>query len=66
MKDTLKVVESDIRKLKKKIREFQRNGNFSQIGWRIKVLTKLQKKATLIYRVLESNNKLRKEWINLK
>ena len=62
IKSTLKILEQDITKLKKKIKRFQREGNYSQIGWRKKLLTNRRKKATLIYKVLEANNNLKKEW----
>lgn len=66
IKETLKVTEDDITKLKRKIKQFQKEGKFDQIGWRKKLLTKLKRKATLIYRLLDANNRLTKEWVNLK
>jgi hypothetical protein len=65
MKNTLKVVEQDITKLKRKIKRYQREGKFDQVQWRKNLLTKLKRKATLIYAVLEAENKLRKEWNSL-
>jgi len=65
MKQTLKVVEQDITKLKRKIKRYQREGKFDQVQWRKNLLTKLKRKATLIYAVLEAENKLRKEWNSL-
>ena len=62
IKSHLKVTEQDITKLKRKIKRFQREGKFDQIAWRKKLLTKLKRKATLIYRVLEACNDLEKEW----
>ena len=66
MKNTLKVIEQDITKLKRKVKRYQREGKFDQIQWRKNLLTKLKRKATLIYAVLEAENKLRKEWNSLK
>ena len=62
---TLKVLEADITKIKRKIKRFQREGKFDQISWRKKLLTKLQRKATLIYKLLEAYRNLEKEWTNL-
>ena len=65
LKRTLKTAEKDIINLKRKIKLYQRERKYSQVGWRKKLLTKLQRKVTLIYKVLESYNTLEKEWKTL-
>lgn len=65
LKAKLKIVEADITKIKRKIKRFQREGKYDQIGWRKNLLTKLKRKATLIYRVLEAHRNLEKEWNNV-